>query len=40
MMDVQRSRIPAVATEEFGAGESREIRGDALAGQWASAGEK
>jgi len=40
MMDVQRSRIPAVATEEFGAGEIRKMRGDALAGEGASAGRK
>jgi hypothetical protein len=37
MMDVQRSRIPAMATEGFGAGEIREIPGDSVAGQGASA---
>jgi hypothetical protein len=37
MMDVQRSRIPAMAAEGFGAGAFRESRGDAEAGQGASA---
>ncbi len=37
MMDVQGSRIPAMATEEFGAGEIKEVRGGAVAGQGASA---
>jgi hypothetical protein len=36
MMDVQGSRIPAVAAEGIGAGEIRESRGDAVAGQGAS----